>query len=165
MFSLTVLDHIRLDSEHVARNYSVHARAADRFATLGFAARIVIVATFAVATAFATANLLVAGRFYQIAATVAAAVATLGFALYCVLGFETRVAAHRALSHRLWLIAERYRSLLAEADEGLVDRETLLARRDHLIEQLHAVYERGFGVEQRAYEAARLPAIPDDRAA
>jgi hypothetical protein len=143
----------------------VHARAADRFATVGFVARIVIAAILAIATASAIADLLLTARFYQIAATVTAATATLAFALYCVLGFETRVAAHRALSHRLWLVAERYRSLLAEADEGLVDRETLLARRDSLIEQLHSIYERGFGVEQRAYEAARLPAITDDRAA
>ena len=42
MFSLTVLDHVRLDSEHVARNYTVHARAADRLASTAFAFRIVM---------------------------------------------------------------------------------------------------------------------------
>lgn len=165
MFALTVLDHIRLDSEHLAQNYTVHARAADRFATWGFAMRIVVAFALAVATAAAVADLLIASRFYQVAAASAAAAATLIFALYCVFGFETRVSAHRALAHRLWIVAERYRSLLAEADEGIVERPAILARRDELIEQVHAIYERGFGVDQRAYEAARLPALPSERAA
>ena len=30
MFSLKVVDHVRLDSERVAQNYTVHAAAAER---------------------------------------------------------------------------------------------------------------------------------------
>ena len=165
MFSLTVLDCIRLDPEHVAQNYMVHARAADRYATFAFAARLTMAAILALGAASAIAELMFTARYYQIVAAATTAVATLAFSLYCVLGFEARVAAHRSFAHRLWLVAERYRSLLAEADEGFLDRVTLLERRDQLIEQVHAIYERGFGVDQRAFESERLPAIKPGRAA
>jgi hypothetical protein len=67
------------------------------------------------------------------------------------------VSAHRAFAHRLWLVAEQFRSLIAEIDDGLVDREAQLHRRDELIAELHDIYGQGFGVDQRGYERARLP--------
>ena len=165
MFSLTVLDHIRLDSEHVAQNYTIHARAADRLARLAFGFRMLMAVLLAAAAAACIIGLLMPARFYQITATVATSVAAIGFALYSVLGLEGRVTAHRAFAHRLWLASERYRSLIAEADQGLVNPDALLQRRDRLIEDVHAIYERGFAVDQPAYESARLPAIQGERAA
>lgn len=165
MFSLTVLDHVRLDSEHCARNYTVHARAADRLATTAFATRIVMAMLLALTTAAAVANLLYAGRFYQVSAVVTSVVAIVGFALYGVFGVEARVLAHRAFAHRLWIVCEKYRSLVAEASEGIIDRPTLLDRRDQLIAEVHGIYERGFGPDQRAYDGERLAPLPQERAA
>ena len=165
MFSLTVLDHVRLDSEHCARNYTVHARAADRLASAAFTSRIAMAVLLAVASAASIANLLYAERFYQVAAVVSTVVATLGFALYGVFGLEARVLAHRAFAHRLWIVCERYRALIAEATDDIIDRATLLDRRDVLIEQMHGIYERGFGPDQRAYDGERLPPIAAERAA
>ena len=165
MFSLTVIDHVRLDSEHVARNYMVHARAADRWATAAFVSRVTMVVLLAAAAAAAIANLLIADRVYQIAAAASSVVATLAFALYTVFGFEARVMAHRAFAHRLWIICERFRMMIAEATDGVIYRATLLNRRDQLIEQMHAVYERGFAPDERGFDAERLPPIPSERAA
>ena len=159
MFAITVVDHVRMDSEHVARNYTVHARAAERFARWGFAIRIVIVSLLAIVTAVSIANLLFPTRPNQIAAIATAGLALAAFAMYAVLGFEARVYAHRALAHRLWLITERYRSLVAEIDDGVVDQGALIRRRDDLIHELHSIYEHGFGVDQSAFESARLPAL------
>jgi hypothetical protein len=165
MFSLTVLDHVRLDCEHAAQNYTVHARASDRFAGLAFGVRMVIATLLAAGTAACIAQLVVPDRFYAVAAAVASTTALIGFSLYSVLGLEGRVSAHRAFAHRLWLVSEEYRSLIAEANDGLIDTAALLARRDRLIQQLHAIYERGFSVDQSGYEAARLPVAPKERAA
>ena len=71
MFSLTVVDHVRLDSEQAARNYTVHARAAERLARLGFSSRVVIAGLLAVSTSAAIINLLAPGRAPQIAVVVA----------------------------------------------------------------------------------------------
>ena len=156
MFSLTVIDHVRLDSEHVAQNYTIHARAADRFARLAFGVRMVMALLLAVATAACILDLLLTGRVYQITAAIATSAAALGFALYSVVGLESRVVAHRAFAHELWLVSEKYRSLLAESNDGLIDPHVLLQRRDQLIERVHSIYEGGFTVDQRAYETARL---------
>ncbi len=165
MFSLTVIDHVRLDCEHAAQNYTVHARAADRFASLAFAVRVVMAALLSAATAACIASLIIPDRFYATAAAVASAAAMIGFSLYAVLGLEGRVSAHRAFAHRLWIVCEGYRALIAEANDGLVDGPELLARRDHLIQQLHAIYERGFSVDQSGHEAKRLGNVPSERAA
>jgi len=165
MFSLTVIDHVRLDSEHVAQNYTIHAGAADRLARLAFVFRMAMAVLLAAATAACIIDLLMPARFYQIAAAIATSAAAIGFTLYSVIGLESRVDAHRVFAHRLWLASERYRSLLAEAEQGLIGSEALLQRRDRLIEDVHAIYERGFSGDQPAYEAARLPAVKSERAA
>lgn len=165
MFSLTVLDHVRLDSEHAARNYTVHARAADRMASAAFWLRLVLAVLLAIATAAAIANLLYTAQFYQVAAVVTNVSALIGFALYGVIGIESRVLAHRALAHRLWIVSERYRSLIAEAGEGIIDRAMLLNRRDELIAELHTIYERGFAADQKAFEAHRLAELKTEQAA
>jgi hypothetical protein len=165
MFSLTVLDHVRLDSEHADRNYTIHAQAAERIVRLVFACRIVIAVLLAAATAATIGALLLSGRNLQIAALVATALAFLAFVTYVVLGLEARLYAHRGFVHRLWIVSERYRSLLAEVQEGIVEPPALLRRRDELIHDLHAIYEFGFGSDQQGYESSRLAELPDQRAA
>lgn len=165
MFSLMVADHVRLDSEHIAQNYTVHARAAERFASRAFAGRIVMAALLSAAMAANLANLVLQGRSYQMTAVAATGLALIGFALYSTLGLEARVGAHRAFAHRLWIVCEKSRALLAEMNDGMVDRGALLQRRDDLIQELHTIYEHGFGMDQRAFEAARLPPLPSEKAA
>jgi hypothetical protein len=165
MFSLTVIDHVRLDSEHVAQNYTVHARAAERLVGLASSWRIAIATLLAAATCSAVATLLFPGRNIQVAAIAAVTAAFVGFAVYIVLGLEARLFAHRSFAHRLWIVCERYRSLLAEVNEGIVDGPTVLRRRDELIQELYAMYEFSFGVDQAGHESFRLPALPDERAA
>jgi hypothetical protein len=165
MFSLTVIDHVRLDSEHVAQNYTVHARAAERLVGLVYWWRVGIAALLALASCIAAANLLFPARGLQIAAVAAVTLAFVAFAVYVVLGLESRLFAHRSFAHRLWLVSERYRSLLAEVNEGIVEGPLILRRRDELIHELHAMYEFSFGVDQAGHESLRLPALPDQRAA
>lgn len=165
MFSLTVVDHVRLDSEHISQNYTVHARAAERIASLVFTCRLVITALLAVATAAAIGAVLLSGRGYQATAAVTSATALLGFVTYVVLGLEARLFAHRSFAHRLWIVSERYRSLLAEVQEGIVDGPALLRRRDELIHDVHAIYEFSFGADQAGHESVRLSALPDQQAA
>ncbi len=165
MFSLTAVDLIRLDSDHAAQNYTVHARAAERLARATLSVRVTIVALLAIALGANVLALLLPARAYQVAALTAAALALAAFAVYAVLGFESRVAAHRTTAHRVWLVAERYRALLAEISEAPADLGALMRRRDDLVHELHAIYEHGFGPDQPAHETGRLPALPNDRAA
>ena len=165
MFSLTVTDHLRLDAEQSGRNYAIHAREAERLVLFALAARILTAALLAAATAAEIGNLLFPSRTSQVVAIVASAAALLIFALYSVTGLESRVSAHRAFAHRLWMTSERFRSLIAEIDDGLIDREAQLRRRDELIAELYQIYGQGFGIDQRAFEHSRLPLVSTERAA
>lgn len=165
MFSLSVADHVRLDSEQSARNYTIHAAAAERLARAAMITRIGVASLLALTTAIAIAAVLFETRPLQIATLVVSAVAFLAFAAYMVVGVEGRVYAHRAFAHRLWMLAERYRSLVAEMEEGSLDRDSLLRRRDELIALAHEVYEYGFGADQAGNEAARLTTPSRERAA
>jgi hypothetical protein len=91
--------------------------------------------------------------------------ALVAFAIYGALGLESRLFAHRVFAHRLWLVAERYRALLSEVNDDLVDAAMLVRRRDELLADLDAIYQFAFGVDHAAYDKIRLPSIPDERAA
>ena len=60
-------------------------------------------------------------------------------------------------AHRLWLVCDRYRSLLGEIEDGLLDRASILQRRDELSAQVHAAYDQTFSLDQQAYESVRQP--------
>jgi len=155
MFRLSVVDHVRLNFDRTSQNYMVHARAAERLAALTARVRIGVLVLMGVATAAATTSLLDPRRPFQITAAVAAGLAFGAHALYLAAGVEGRVNAHRSCAHRLWLVCDRYRSLLGEMGDGLLDPASVLQRRDELSAQVHAAYDQGFSLDQNAYEGAR----------
>jgi hypothetical protein len=157
MFSLSVIEHVRLNFSLAVKNYNAHARAAERLAALTLKCRIAVLTLFAAATAAIIVSLFRPGREYQVAAAALASIALVAQVFFVAWGLESRVYAHRSFAHRLWLVCERYRSLLAEIRDGVVDDAAILRRRETLSEQMHAVYEQGFPVDQQAFEAARQP--------
>ena len=71
------------------------------------------------------------------------------------LDFEARAFAHRACAAQLWLLCEKYRALLAEVHDGLIDLAQTTARRDALMREVQNVYEHALpadrgGVSDRA---------------
>jgi hypothetical protein len=155
MFRLSVLDHVRLNFDRTSQNYTVHARAAERLAALTTKVRMGVLMLIGVATAAAMTSLLVPRRPFQVAAAIAAGLAFVAHASYLAAGVEGRVNAHRSCAHRLWLVCDRYRSLLGEIEDGLLDPASILQRRDELSAQVHAAYDQGFSLDQNAYEGLR----------
>jgi hypothetical protein len=155
MFSLSVVEHLRLNFGLVVQNYTVHARAAERLARAALKAKMVTLALFALATGSIVLSLSRPAREFQIAAAVIAGVALAVHLVTIAYGIEARVSNHRLIAHRLWLTCERYRALLTEIQDGLVDTNTILQRREILNEQVHAIYEQGFPVDQQAFEGLR----------
>ena len=165
MFSLKIIDHVRLDSERVAQNYTVHAAAAERIARLITAFKIVVVVLLAVAASAEMATVFFPRSVTPAVAAGAGMLALLAFAIYGGLGLESRLFAHRVFAHRLWLVAERYRALLTEVNDDMVDAAVLVRRRDELVAELDAIYQFAFGVDHAAHERLRLPHVADQRAA
>src|SRR6185295_14875228 len=160
MFRLGVVDHVRLNLEHASQNYTVHAKAADRLAARTSTVRIGVLVLLGAATAAAMLNLIQPGRPAQIGAALTVLIAFAAHAVYIAIDFEGRVDAHRACAHRLWQVCDRYRALLSEIEDGLLDRASILQRRDELSAQVQAAYDQAFALDQRAYESLRE--IPDD---
>src|SRR5688572_27589687 len=109
MFSLSVVDHLRLNFRLVVQNYSAHARAAERFAAGALRVKLTILVLFALATSSIVLSLFRPERGYQIAAVAIAAVAFTVYVMAIAYGIEARVHSHRMLAHRLWPICEQYR--------------------------------------------------------
>lgn len=168
MFRLSIVDHIRLSFGHVVQNYTVHARAADRLAAVAMNSRTAILLLVGTGTVLSVAVLLGAGRYVQIAAAIVNAIAFGTYAIVASLGVEDRTLAHRVCANRLWLLCERYRALLAEIHDGLIERDVVLARRDELIRQFHDIYEQAAPTYSRTGRTApRAPrpgaALSDDQ--
>ncbi|HKB11653.1 MAG TPA: hypothetical protein VKD69_13410 [Vicinamibacterales bacterium] len=164
MFSLKIIDHVRLESERVTQNYTVHAAAAERivFGITVFRVGLVVLLTLAASSQIG--NVLFPRAVTPAIAIATAMLALAGFAVYGALGLEASLFAHRTFAHRLWLVAERYRSLLAEVNDGLVDGAVLVRRRDELIAEVDAIYQFAFGVNHAAHERLRLIAVTDEAA-
>ena len=155
MFCLSVVEQLRLNFGLVVQNYTVHARAAERLAAIALKAKVAILALFALSTWAIVLSVFRPAREYQIAAAVIASIALAVQLLAIAYGLEARVYSHRLIAHRLWLMCERYRSLLGEIQDGLVDNSAILRRGEALSEQVHVIYEQGFSLDQQAYETLR----------
>lgn len=155
MFGLGIVDHVRLNLTRTGENYTVHARAAERLAALTSRIRIAVLVLMLVAVAASVLSLMELGRWYRVAAVVAASLAFAGHAAYIAWGFEGRVYAHRVCAHNLWLVCERHRALLAEIQDGAVDRAAILERRDELTAEMHSAYGQTFPLDQPAFESVR----------
>ena len=156
MFRISVVDHIRLNFDRTSQNYTLHAKDAERLAVTTARIRIGVLILLAIAAVAAATSLVEPGRPFQIAAAIAAGVAFAAHAAYLAIGVEGRVHAHRSCAQRLWLVCDRYQSLLSEIEDGLLDRASVLQRRDELSAQVHAAYDQAFSLDQKAYEGARL---------
>jgi hypothetical protein len=155
MFRISVVDHIRLNFDRTSQNYTLHAKAAERLAVTSARIRIGVLILLAIAALAAATSLVETGRYLQITAAVAAGLGFAAHAAYLAIGVEGRVHAHRSCAERLWVVCDRYQSLLSEIEDGMLDSATILQRRDHLSAQMHAAYEQPFSLDQKAYESAR----------
>jgi hypothetical protein len=154
MFQLSLVDHIRLSFGSVTTSYRAHARAAERLSSRAWQSKVLVMLLLALATG-ASLIALTGARPFQIAAAALATVAVLGFAIANSLGFEPRAYAHRACAAQLWLLSEKYRALLAEVHDGLVDLADVTKRRDDLMREVQIVYEHALPADRDAYQIAR----------
>jgi conflict system pore-forming effector with SLATT domain len=161
VFALNVIEHLRLNFGLVVQNHTAHARAAERMSALAFRIKIGQLLLVALAGAAVAVGLFRPERAYQIAGAVLLGLALAAQIAAIAYGVEARVHSHRQIAHRLWLMCERYRALLTEIQDGGLDHAAILARRDLLSAEMHAIYGQAFPVDHPALETARqLPLDP-----
>lgn len=154
LFQLSLVDHIRLSFGSVATSYRAHARAAERLAARARRSRIVLAVLLGMATG-SSLLALTGVRPFQIAAAALMATSLVGLTVVHSLEYEARAFAHRACAAQLWLLCEKYRALLAEVHDGLIDLPETTSRRDNLMREVQNVYEHALPADREAYQIAR----------
>ena len=140
MFQLSVVDHIRLSFGHVIQSYRVQSLAAERLAHRAWLFKTTLLALLGLAALVSAGLLVTTSRSLQVAAAVLAVVGFIGYAAHLALGLDERVQEHRTCATKFWLIGEKYRALLTEIQDGLLDAAQVRERRDSLIDEVHAAY-------------------------
>jgi conflict system pore-forming effector with SLATT domain len=155
MFQLSVVDHIRLTFGDVVCSYTAHTAAAEKLARRAWKMKMTVLALLGVGVVACTAAIVGTARAFPIIASAMVALAFLGYATYLALDFDPRVYAHRSCAARFWLLCEKYRALLTEIQDGLLQIEEVRERRDELIREVHSVYEHAPLADRDAYRLAK----------
>jgi hypothetical protein len=141
MFSLTIRDHLQLTFSQVVQRHKVHARAAQTNARWNRrlrGAEALLMGGVGIASAAAAMRY---GQILVMVAAVLAGLAMIILLLHLSIDFETTAQTHARCSARLWDMRERYRSLLSDLHDGVLDIGEARRRRDRLIDELRAIYE------------------------
>jgi len=142
MFSLTLLDHLNLTFSQVTDRHKAHTAAADSYRKWNRRLRgleALCVGGVAIAASGAAFG---RGQAWAIAAACFGGAALLLLLINLTFDFESSAHAHTSCSTHLWSIRERYGSLLSDLREGAVDLQEARFRRDQLLDELRAMYER-----------------------
>jgi hypothetical protein len=151
MFELTLVDHLRLMFGHVVERHQAHSRMA---LSRGRWSRVLKAAeTLLLTMVFGTSLSAALGRGwgFAVAASGAAAAALVIYFLHITLHLESSARAHGECASRLWELQERYRAVLSDLSEGVIDVNAARHRRDALMIELHAIYRDVLRVDPEAY--------------
>jgi hypothetical protein len=148
---LTLLDHLRLTFGHIVHRHRSHTRLAHARARwnrwlLGAEALLMIGATsLSMRVAFG------GGEVYAAAGAAVATFALVTLVVHLTCDLDRSAQAHAACASRLWLIRERYRALLSDLQDGVIDVEAARRQRDALMEELHGIYANSPAPDSQAY--------------
>ena len=151
---MDVAQQVRLSYEGIETACDAHAKAAIRLTRISLWLRLGVLAISGGA-AMASAMAISHGRRWEIAAAIATAAAFAGFAAYVAFNQQPRIYGHRASAARLWLVCEKYRTLLAEMHEGLIDLPAMRERRHALLQETSAIFEHTAPDDRQTLEIAR----------
>jgi hypothetical protein len=141
MFSLTLLDHLRLTFGQISQRHKAHTQAAESNARWNRLLRGSEAFLMAGASMAAVAAAFGQGRIFIISAAVLASVALVVLVVHLTFDFDHSARTHAVSSAHLWRIRERYRSLLTDLHDGALDVREARLRRDRLIEELGGIFD------------------------
>jgi len=69
---------------------------------------------------------------------------------------ETKAEKHRQLAKELWYIREKYVNLMADIINGRISDDTIITRRNEIIEELKLIYKFAPITSSKAYKKAQV---------
>ena len=143
MFSLTLRDHLHVTFSQIVEQHKSHARKALSQARWGRRLRGVEALLMGGVSIAAVSAAYGQGRITTIVAAVLAGAALLVLLAHLAFDVDASARAHAEMANRLWHIRERYRALLSDLHEGVVDVGGARTRRDALMNELQHIYSSG----------------------
>jgi conflict system pore-forming effector with SLATT domain len=165
MFNLTLIDHLRLTFGHVVYQHKAHAHRARSWSLWSRALRGAEALLMAGVTFSAIGAAAGRGSWYAVVSAALAGIALLTLLLHLTFDFEGTARAHAWCAAGLWRIRERYRALLSDLADGVVDVEEARNRRDALMADLQRLYETAPPLDAQIYRSAAQSIGPVDESA
>ena len=162
---LTLLDHLRLTFGHIVHRHRAHTRLAHararRHRWLQGAEALLMIGVIPLSARAAFGG----GEAYGVAGAAVATLALATLVVHLMFDLDRSAQAHAASASRLWLIRERYRGLLSDLQDGVIDVEAARRQRDALMEELHGIYANAPAADPQADRTVgETIAMTDDRA-
>lgn len=154
MFQVDLAEHVRLSYESLEGACEAHVDAASRLARVSSWFRMLTLAVVGAGAGVAAMGVN-GGRGWHVAAAIVTAVAFATCAAYVAFNQQPRIYGHRASAARLWVVCEKYRSLLAEMHEGMLDLAALGTRRNALLQEAATIFEQVAPHDRYTFEIAR----------
>jgi hypothetical protein len=154
MFQISLVDHVRLSFATVLAAYEGHADAAARLARWNSYAKLILLSLSGIAAATGTIALQ-GSHNWQRATAVLTALLFGCCAAYVALNQQPLMYGHRISAAKLWVVCEKYRALLAEMHDDLIDLPALQERRHALLAEAATVLEQAAPDDRYTYEIAR----------
>jgi hypothetical protein len=162
MFSLTLLDHLRLTFTQIVQRHKAHTQAAHSCARWGRRLRGCEALLIGGASIAAVGAAFGQGQVLVIVAAALAGAALIVLLVQLTSDFETSAHAHAARSANLWRLRERYRALLSDLHDGVLDVVEARVRRDQLMDEFGAIYEKTPALQFDDYQAVGRSSKPAD---
>jgi hypothetical protein len=154
MFQITLAEHVRLSFGSALAAYEGHAEAAAKLSRRSSHARLALLgisSLAAVVSAIAVPN----GSGWQITAAILAVAVFAACATYVGTNQHLLIYGHRLSAAKLWVVCEKYRALLAEMQDEVIDLPSLQQRRNALLGEYASVIELAAPDDRYTYEIAK----------
>jgi hypothetical protein len=154
MFQITLVDHVRLSFGSALAAYEGHSDAAAKLSRRSSFSRLALLGLAGTAATL-SAIAVQGGYALQLGAAIVAGATFCACAVYIGWNQQPLVYGHRMSAARMWVICEKYRALLAEMHDDLIDLPSLQQRRNELLHESAAVLEQAAPDDRYTYEIAR----------
>ena len=154
MFQITLAEHVRLSFGSALAAYEGHAEAAATLSLRSSYARIALLLLAGVA-ALVSAIAVTGGYALHLASAILTGAVFAACAAYVGVNQHLLIYGHRVSAAKLWVICEKYRALLAEMHDDLIDLPTLQGRRHELLTEYASVTEQAAPDDRFTYEIAK----------
>jgi hypothetical protein len=154
MFQITLAEHVRLSFGSALAAYEGHAEAAATLARRSSYARLALLGISGLA-AVAGSVAVPGGYGWQLTSAILSVVVFASCAVYVGVNQHLLIYGHRTSAAKLWVICEKYRALLAEMHEEVIDLPALQHRRNALLTEYAEVIELAAPDDRYTYEIAK----------